>query len=406
MSAPGGLIVSGSGRDPCRIAEVGIACALGRSLDAVWPRLVAGDTAAMAPAQASARAYGRVEGELPFSQAALAPLACRNYRLAQLVFEQIAAQVAAARRRFGAPRLAVVVGTSTSGISDAEDAFRARSRTGQLAGEFALAQLEHGGLAEFVAHLAGAQGPAYTISTACSSGAKALASARALLELDLCDAVVAGGVDSACALTERGFASLQAVSAGLTNPMSRNRDGLTLGEGGALFLLLRELGGIQLAGAGESSDAHHMSAPEPNGQGFEACMRAALADAALEPAEIAYVNLHGTGTPQNDRVESAAVLRVFGSGVPCSSTKPLVGHALGASGALEAAFCWLLMSRRQGESLRLPPHRWDGCSDPDVAPLRLVKDGESVLAPAPAALLSNSFGFGGSNCALVFREAS
>jgi 3-oxoacyl-[acyl-carrier-protein] synthase-1 len=397
--------VSAPPRDPCRIADAGIACALGRSLAQVWPRLCAGDTSAMAPANASVRAYGRVEGELPEIPAALARLACRNNRLALLAFEQIAAPVAAARRRVGAPRLAVVVGTSTSGISDAEEAFRERARSGRLSAGFTLAQLEHGGLAEFVAHVAGAQGPAYTISTACSSGAKALASARALLELDLCDAVVAGAVDSACALTERGFASLQAVSAGLTNPMSRNRDGLTLGEGGALFLLLREPAGVQLIGAGESSDAHHMSAPEPNGQGFEACMRDALADAALEPGEIAYVNLHGTGTPQNDRVESRAVARVFGSDVPCSSTKPLVGHALGASGALEAAFCWLVLTQRQGLALRLPPHRWDGCSDPDVAPLRLVKDGESVSAPAPAALLSNSFGFGGSNCALVLGEA-
>jgi 3-oxoacyl-[acyl-carrier-protein] synthase-1 len=394
-----------AGRDPCRIAEAGIACALGRSLDAVWPRLAAGDTAAMAPASPDLRPYGRVEGALPAIPAALAPLACRNNQLALLVFAQIADAVAAVRRRVGAPRLAVVVGTSTSGISDAEEAFRERARSGRLSPEFALAQLEHGGLAEFLAHVAGAQGPAFTVSTACSSGAKALASARALLELGLCDAVVAGAVDSACALTTRGFASLQAVSAGLTNPMSRNRDGLTLGEGGALFVLLREPGGIQLAGAGETSDAHHMSAPEPNGQGFEACMRDALADAALEPGEIAYLNLHGTGTPHNDRVESAAVLRVFGAGVPCSSTKPLVGHALGASGALEAAFCWLLLSRRRGGALRLPPHRWDGCSDPDVAPIRLVKDGESVDAPPPAALLSNSFGFGGSNCALVLREA-
>jgi 3-oxoacyl-[acyl-carrier-protein] synthase-1 len=397
--------VSAAPRDPCRIADAGIACALGRSLQEVWPRLCAGDTSAMAPAQGAARAYGRVDGELPEISPALARLACRNNRLAQLAFAQIAAPVAAARARFGAARLAVVVGTSTSGIADAEDAFRERARSGRLSARFALAQLEHGGLAEFVAHAAGAQGPAYTISTACSSGAKALASARALLELDLCDAVVAGAVDSACALTERGFGSLQAVSAGLTNPMSRNRDGLTLGEGGALFLLLREAGGIQLAGAGESSDAHHMSAPEPNGQGFEACIRDALAAAALETGEIAYVNLHGTGTPQNDRAESAAVARVFGSDVPCSSTKPLIGHALGASGALEAAFCWLVLAQRQGGALRLPPHRWDGCVDPEVAPLRLVKDGESVAAPAPAALLSNSFGFGGSNCALVLREA-
>jgi 3-oxoacyl-[acyl-carrier-protein] synthase-1 len=395
--------VSGA-RDACRLADVGIACALGRTPDEVWPRLCAGDTSALAPGARGARPYGRVAGALPDLPAALARLDCRNNRLALLAYEQIAARVAEVRRRVGVARLAVVVGTSTSGVSDAEEAFRVRRRTGRLAERFTLAQLEHGGLAACVAQLAGARGPALTISTACSSGAKALACARALLELDLCDAVVAGAVDSECALTSQGFASLQAVSATRTNPMSRNRDGLTLGEGGALFLLLREHGGVQLAGAGESSDAHHMSAPEPEGRGFEACMRDALADAELDPREIAYVNLHGTGTPQNDRVESAAALRVFGAQVPCSSTKPLVGHALGASGALEAAFCWLVLARRQGDRLRLPPHCWDGCADPEVAPLRLVQPGESVAAGAPAALLSNSFGFGGSNCALVLRE--
>ena len=134
-------------------------------------------------------------------------------------------------------------------------------------------------------------------------------------------------------------------------------------------------------------------------------MREALADAALAPDDIAYLNLHGTGTPQNDASESAAVARVFPASLPCSSTKPLVGHALGASGALEAAFCWLVLARREGALLRLPPHRWDGVRDPKLAPLALVGDDVSIPAPAPAALVSNSFGFGGSNCSLVIGEA-
>src|SRR5262249_7970658 len=153
----------------------------------------------------------------------------------------------------------VVVGTSTSGIASAEDAMRERARSGRLAASFDLAQLEHGGLSEFVARVAGARGPHYVVATACSAGAKALVSARALLELDLCDAVIAGGIDSLCQTTAQGFASLQALASGVTNPMSRNRDGLTLGEGGALFLVTREGDGARLLGAGESSDAHHMS---------------------------------------------------------------------------------------------------------------------------------------------------
>jgi 3-oxoacyl-[acyl-carrier-protein] synthase-1 len=148
-----------------------------------------------------------------------------------------------------------------------------------------------------------------------------------------------------------------------------------------------------------------MSAPDPEARGAETCMRAALADAGLAPEEIAYLNLHGTGTPQNDASESAAVARVFPAALPCSSTKPLVGHTLGASGALEAAFCWLVLARREGARLRLPPHRWDGERDPKLPALALVDDGTTIDAPVPAALLSNSFGFGGSNCSLALGEA-
>jgi 3-oxoacyl-[acyl-carrier-protein] synthase-1 len=186
--------------------------------------------------------------------------------------------------------------------------------------------------------------------------------------------------------------------------MSRNRAGLTLGEGAALFLLTREPGGIQLLGVGESSDAHHMSAPDPGGRGAEACMRGALEDARARPEEIAYLNLHGTGTPLNDAVEGAALMRVFGRPIPCSSTKPLVGHTLGASGALEAGFLWLMLSRRRGQQLRLPPHCWDGQADPDLPHLHLAERGATVEPDGRALLMSNSFGFGGSNCTLVLGD--
>lgn len=381
----------------CAIPELGIACALGRSIDEVWPRLLAGDTSGM-------HDVGAVPGPLPDVPPALADLDCRNNQLAWLAYEQIAASVDRVRARFGAERVGVVVGTSTSGVAAAEAAFRELASAGRLAASFRLGQLEHGGLADFIARVSGATGPGYTISTACSSGAKSLASARALLELGLCDAVIAGGVDSLCQLTVNGFASLQAVATGLTNPMSRHRNGLTLGEGAALFLLTRDPGGVQLAGAGESSDAHHMSAPEPSGRGIETCMRAALDDAGLTPADIAYLNLHGTGTLLNDAVESRVVDRIFGDRVPCSSTKPLVGHTLGASGALEAAFCWMILRRRRADDLLLPPHRWDGERDPELPALALTTDDARVGAPAPAAVMSNSFGFGGSNCSLILQD--
>jgi 3-oxoacyl-[acyl-carrier-protein] synthase-1 len=300
----------------------------------------------------------------------------------------------------------VVMGTSTSGVSDAEDALRHQRDHGGLAPSFDYAQLEFGGLAAFVAAWLGATGPAWTLSTACSSGARALASARSLLALGLCDAVVAGAADTLCGLTTNGFAALQAICEGVTNPCSKNRSGLTLGEGAAVFLLTREPGGVQVVGVGESSEAHHMSAPEPTGAGAEVAMRAALDDAGLAPEAIAYLNLHGTGTAQNDAMECLAVERVFGSALPVSSTKPLVGHTLGAAGAMEAAFCALVLEHPEEGALVLPPHAWDGVRDPELAEVHLVRPGERVPVTGRARVMTNSFGFGGNNCTLVLERAS
>lgn len=393
----------------CGLAELGIACAIGTSADEVWSRLVAGDTGGLRLRPDLLPGFphvvGAVNSSLPEPAHALHEFACRNNRLALLAYEQIERAVDAARSRVGSDRLGVVVGTSTSGIASAEVAFRERERCGSFDAAFHIEQLEHGGVSEFVARVAGAAGPHYTVSTACSSSAKALASARSLLALDLCDAVIAGGVDSLCTSTALGFASLQAVARGVTNPMSRNRDGLTLGEGAALFLVTREAEAIQLAGVGESSDAHHMSAPDPSSRGVAECMRAALRDARIAASAIAYLNLHGTGTDLNDRSESRAIEQVFDAMPPCSSTKPLIGHTLGASGALEAAFCWLMLSRAQGGVLSPPPHCFDGVVDPALAPLPLVARGDRIETDGPIALMSNSFGFGGSNCSLVLRRS-
>jgi 3-oxoacyl-[acyl-carrier-protein] synthase-1 len=388
--------------------------ALGASLAEIWPRLVAGDQQGfvrrsdLVPDQAGL--YGVARGELPPVPASLVEYSCRNNQLAESALQAIREPVDAAIAAFGAHRVGVVVGSSTSGFSAAEAAFREREATGSLPPSFSLAQLEFGGLCEYVARSSGAEGPRLSPSTACSTGAKALLQARSLLELGFCDAVIAGAVDSLCRLTANGFAALHAVAAELTNPMSVHRDGLTLGEGAALFLVTREPGGIQLLGGGESSDAHHMSAPEPSGRGAEQCMRGALDDAGLAASDIAYLNLHGTGTPQNDSMESAAVSRVFGETVPASSTKPLVGHTLGASGAIEVAFCWLMLDQRSEHAglLLLPPHRFDGERDPELAPLALVEMGVEPRAEletsGPTALLSNSFGFGGSNCAVAIGD--
>jgi 3-oxoacyl-[acyl-carrier-protein] synthase I len=392
-------------RPPCRLAALGVVNALGADAETVWRGLVAGEPSRLSWHEELVPGrrllVGAVWDPLPAIPAQLARYACRNNAMALAAVAQIEAPVRAALARHGAARVGVVVGTSTSGVADAEDAFRYRRAHGGLDPAFDYAQLEFGGLAAFLAEHLGVSGPAYTLSTACSSGARALASARSLLAMGLCDAVVAGAADTLCGLTSNGFSALQAVCDGVTNPCSKNRAGLTLGEGAAMFLLLPEPGGIQLTGAGESSEAHHMSAPEPTGAGAEAAMRSALADAGLAPDAIAYLNLHGTGTPLNDVMECQAVERVFGTKLPVSSTKPLVGHTLGAAGALEAAFCWLMLERSAGGVLELPPHYWDGARDPEIPEVKLVGKGESVHLDGPLRVMTNSFGFGGNNCTLV-----
>jgi 3-oxoacyl-[acyl-carrier-protein] synthase-1 len=395
-------------RPPCRLAALGVVNALGGDAEAVWRGLLAGEPSRLSWSDTLVPGrrllVGAVRDALPEAPPALARYACRNNAMAQAALAQIEAPLRAAIARVGAARVGVVLGTSTSGVSDAEDAFRYQRQHGGLDPAFDYAQLEFGGLAEFAAAWLGVTGPAYTLSTACSSGARALASARSLLAMGLCDAVVAGAADTLCGLTTNGFAALQAIADGVTNPCSKNRSGLTLGEGAAVFLLLPEPGGIQLTGAGESSEAHHMSAPEPTGAGAEAAMRGALADAALAPEAIHYLNLHGTGTPLNDSMECQAVARVFGTALPLSSTKPLVGHTLGAAGALEAAFCWLMLARSAGGVLELPPHCFDGVRDPEIPPVHLVGKGESVAPGGALRVMTNSFGFGGNNCTLVLER--
>lgn len=250
--------------------------------------------------------------------------------------------------------------------------------------------------------LLGFIGPAMTVSTACSSANKAFASAKRWLNAGLCDAVICGGVDVLSQLTLRGFESLGALSNEKTQPFSRNRKGINIGEAAALFILTNEDSEFSLLGVGESSDGYHISSPDPSGAGACAAMQAALDDAGLEAAEIDYINLHGTGTLQNDPMEAHAIHRVFGkraADIACSSSKAKVGHTLGISGAVELGFTLLSMSRqynRQGDYL---PHSYDGQFAEDILPLNLVVSENGLGRPRYA--LSNSFAFGGSNATLI-----
>ncbi|OLS64023.1 beta-ketoacyl-[acyl-carrier-protein] synthase family protein [Pseudomonas putida] len=381
---------------------LGLVCALGRDQAEVARRLFAGDCSGMVEADGwvpdKRVVVGAVAGELgPL------PGESRNNQLLHEAALQIETPLRAAIERFGPQRVGVVLGTSTSGIEEASQGIAEYLREGRFPPAYDYAQQELSAPAVYLADWLQLSGPAYVISTACTSGARALLSARRLLDLGLCDAVICGGVDSLCKLTLNGFTALEAMSGERCNPFSVNRSGINIGEGAAVFLMTREANpegrSIALLGAGASSDAHHISAPEPGGKGALAAMQKALDSAGLQPAQIDYLNLHGTATRHNDAMESLAVNALFGAGLACSSSKAMTGHTLGAAGALEAAFCWLSLAHGQ-----LPPHLWDGQQDPELAPLNLIGPGQRLGADGPHHLMSNSFAFGGNNISLILGD--
>ena len=383
--------------------ELGIVCALGSGRDDVAAALFTGD----APGGLSLSdtftpgrvlAIGAVTTLLPDLADMPVSLRGRNNALLMQALQEIRPAVEHAISRYGRERVAVVIGTSTSGVGESETAQKYRQEHQSWPNDFTYYQQEMGTPAQFVAHVTGARGPAHVISTACSSSAKALASGARLIKAGLADAVIAGGADSLCAFTIAGFRSLESVSDARCNPFSANRHGINIGEGAALFLMTAEPGPVRLEGWGESSDAHHMSAPDPSGRGAAEVVHQALRRAGLSPADIGYINLHGTATPQNDAMEAKVVAELFGAEIPASSTKPLTGHTLGAAGAIEAALSWLtLVDNPMG---RLPPHWWDQQPDPNLPSLHLVSPGETAAKPLRR-ILSQSFAFGGSNAALL-----
>jgi 3-oxoacyl-[acyl-carrier-protein] synthase-1 len=341
-----------------------------------------------------------VADTLPELPARLKHLNCRNNRLALAAINEIERDIRAAAERLGPNRIAVVMGTSTSGIADAESAITHRLKKGLWPEDFHFRAQELGSLARFVADYLDLAGPAYTVSTACSSSAKVFGSARRLMDMGVCDAAVVGGVDTLCRMTLGGFDSMQALANDYCNPFSINRDGINIGEGAAVFLMSPQEAAVSLLGVGESSDAYHVSAPHPEGHGAELAIRRALEAAHLNPSDIGYINLHGTATELNDPMEALAVNKIFGEDTLCSSTKSITGHMLGAAGANEAAFLWLLMEP-EFTSGTAPPHVWDGEVDPAIARLNLALASASIKNPGRLAALSNSFAFGGSNASLI-----
>ncbi|HXI78339.1 MAG TPA: beta-ketoacyl-[acyl-carrier-protein] synthase family protein [Steroidobacteraceae bacterium] len=326
---------------------------------------------------------------------------CRNNRLAELGLLQdgFYDSVQRSAEHWGRKRIGVFLGTSTAGILQTELAYRERDPlSGALPASFDYGSTHNTfSVADYIRQRCGLQGPAVAVSCACASSAKVFGSARRMIEAGLIDAALVGGVDSLCLTTLYGFHSLQLTSAAPCRPFDVARDGISIGEAAAFALLERvpeeNHDAVLLLGIGESSDAYHMSAPHPEGLGARLAMQAALRAAALDPGDIDYINLHGTATPSNDRSESRAVTSVFGPTTPCSSTKGATGHTLGAAGALEAVISAIAL--RHG----LMP---GGVHTNDIDPT-LTAHYIRVNRPAPLRrVLSNSFGFGGTNCSLIF----
>ena len=404
------------------LSELGVVCALGCGMQQVYSRLIAGDQSGMV--QRSDLMLNNETFVAAVDDADLVDddffddheqFQSRNNRLLITAFTQIANGLKAWQAKADSPlRIAIVLGTSTSGVAETEHALPAVQATQQWPDSYHYSKQEFGDPAKCLAaylkaHDYGTVEVSYSISTACSSSAKVFGSARRLLATNVCDVVIVGGVDSLCRLTVNGFSALDSVSKGVCQPFGRDRDGINIGEAAALFLMsqTQEPDGedICFLGIGESSDAHHISAPHPEGKGAIAAMERALADAGKAPEDVAYINLHGTATRQNDAMESKAVGAVLGTRVPASSTKSLTGHTLGAAGALEAAFCWLLLSSLN-QNRALPP-QVTGDIDyemPEIAALPLVGKTDETLSLTDGVLMSNSFAFGGSNVSLVLGK--
>ncbi|MGB1320826.1 MAG: beta-ketoacyl-[acyl-carrier-protein] synthase family protein [Vibrio gallaecicus] len=389
---------------PIYIHDCGFHSALGSQITDIHHRLESGHNPNMVEDlqilnDGKATVVGRVSESLPSLPEYLQKFNTRNNCLALSALKQIEPTIELMKKQYGTDRIAIVVGTSTSGISDGETAFKHKLDNGQFPNDFSYSQQELGNITDFISQYYDINGPHYAISTACSSSGRVFLTAQRLLNSGMVDAVLVGGADTLCKLTLNGFHGLEALSSTLCQPFSSKRNGINIGEAAAFMLLSKDKPAsdsrptIALLGAGDSSDAHHISAPHPEGNGAEQAMKKALHAAQLSPQDIGYINAHGTATPLNDSMESKAIHRVFGADVPVSSTKPITGHTLGAASAVEAAIAWHILKH----NLPLPLQK---CQDKaDDIDIDLIDCPQQIKKTN---ILSNSFAFGGNNISLIF----
>lgn len=403
-------------RIPLYLSKPGVICAAGTDADSLFDSAVSGNQKGIKEVKALSGATffaGRIDDSL------LAPTddTCdmRILRIENAALKQIAGDVEKAKQKYGADRIAVCVGSCDNGSELSLAAHRVYFAEGKFSSSYDLTEQGAQYPAEFASRVFGLRGPVLAFATACSSSAGAFVKASELIRAGFADAALVGGADVASDTVLLGFGSLGAVSPQKTNPFSKNRCGITLGEGAAFFMLTKDpldssVPCIQLLGTGESSDASHMTAPLADGSGAKSAMEEALKDASILPSEVDYVNMHGTGTPLNDSMEAKATAAVFGeNGVKASTTKPLTGHTLGAAGAVELAVCWMTIARsceneknnKEKKASMLPVQVWDEVRDEELPLLDIVSAHSCKCEKQVRICMSNSFAFGGCNTSLV-----
>ncbi|MBI9109494.1 MAG: 3-oxoacyl-ACP synthase [Spirochaetales bacterium] len=385
--------------------DFGVVCSLGNGKKALWGGVIAVSEEGIRPVNIAGRPLyiGLVSPDL-YSEKPSPPFNNRVSAILRLALDEIKSSAEAVIAKYGAKRVAVLIGSCDNGSEASLNSYEYFLENGVFPDDYTLAYQRADLPAKFASDYLGTEGPVIAYSTACASSASAIVSARNLIMSGLCDAAIAGGVDIVSDAVALGFSALEAVSEKPCKPFSVNRNGISLGEGAAVYVITKEIirgEGIKLLGAGESGDAYHMTAPNPEGTGAAQAMSRALDNAELTPEDVDYINLHGTGTPLNDAMESRAVAQVFSREVPVSSTKSLTAHTLGAAGALGLGVCWLALSGYNNEKT-IPPQIWDGQQDPDCPSLDIITKGRQ--ADRLQVCMNNTFAFGGCNVSLVIGK--
>lgn len=393
---------------PVYFSKPAVFCAAGSDINELWQNVISGKQTGIKRVKAL---NGKEFYAARIDDALLKPSSARYdmriMRIEELCLLQLEKDIDAAKSRYGAERFGVCIGSCDNGTEFSVAGHRKYFENGGFDDDYSLEIQGADYVATFVKEKFGIKGPCLAFETACSSSAGAIIKAAELIRSGICDVVLAGGIDIASDTVLMGFDSLEAVSSEITNPFSKNRHGITLGEAGAFFLLTKDKPvdslPIELLGYGESADAYHMTSPDPTGDGAKRAIEKAFKNSGLKPEDVDYVNLHGTGTKYNDSMEAKAIDCIFKSfKVPASTTKAITGHTLGAAGALEAAICYASIDNYYGtKEVKLPLQVWDEEQDPDMPVLNIVSKNNNKNTGKVKICLSNSFAFGGANSSLI-----